>query len=101
MDGLREFLEPNAFIDIDEHAIFPSAPISETSWDQAPELFLGLDAGMGLKPPGLSTSMFSLVSLLNGQLVALLPIKHLAIYNILTINLPGREREMTFGVPCR
>jgi hypothetical protein len=80
VNGQHDFLDPSAFIDIDDHTIFPSAPISETSWDQAPELFQGLDAGMGLKPPGLSTSMFSLVSLFNGQLVALLLIKHLAIY---------------------
>jgi hypothetical protein len=65
VDGLRDFLEPNAFIDIDDHAIFPSAPISETSWDQAPEFFHGLDPGMGIKPPGPSSSIFSLVSPFN------------------------------------
>lgn len=70
VDELQDFLEPNAFINIDDHSIFPSVPISETSWDQAPEFFHGLDAGMGLKPPGPSSSMFSLVSPLNDQLVA-------------------------------
>jgi hypothetical protein len=90
VDGLRDFLEPNAFIDIDDHTIFPSVSMSEASWEQAPELFHGLDAGMGLKSQGPSSSMFSLVSSFNDQLVALHLIKHIAIYEY-----PNRQNFIT------
>lgn len=63
VDGLQDFLEPNAFVDVDDETIFPSAPISEGSWEHASEFLHGLDAGMGLKTQGPSSSILPLVSL--------------------------------------